>query len=164
MDTFVEQIVAIKKTGKIWGAYFLIALLAIILLSASMLFLKGLFIVMAALIFYGVFKLYSMLNIEYEYIVTNSTMDIDKIIAKSSRKRVVSFDLTAVQRIEKFNGKLPSSIANDCFFVCNKDDENALILYYKQEGKPQKSFVFAPNERTRNAMKGFLPHHLGENL
>lgn len=164
MDTFVEQIVAIKKTVKTWGAYFLIAILAIVLLAASMIFIKGLFVVAAALIFYGVFKLYSMFNIEYEYIITNSTMDIDKIIAKSSRKRVVSFDLTAVQRVEKFSGKLPANIANDCFFACNRDDENALILFYKQEGKPQKTFVFAPNERTRTAMKNFLPHHLGENL
>ncbi len=164
MDTFVEQIVAIKKTGKTWTAYICIALLAIILMTAVTLFLGSLFIVFDALILFGAYKLYSMLSVEYEYIITNSTMDIDKIIAKSSRKRIVSFDLTAVQRIEKYSGKLPANMTNGCFFACNEKDENTYILFYKEEGKPEKAFVFAPNERTREAMKGFLPRHLGENL
>lgn len=165
MDTFVEQIVAIKKTGKTWAAYVLISLLAIILMVAAMLvFGRFFFIVVDALIVYGTFKLYSLFNIEYEYIITNSTMDIDKIIAKSSRKRVVSFDLTAVQRIDKFTGTVPADISKNCFFACNAKDENAYILYYKQEGKPQKAFVFAPDEKMINGMKNFLPKHLCENL
>ncbi len=164
MDTFVEQIVAIKKTGKTWTAYFGIALAAIILMTASFLFFKAIFLLLDALIFWGAYKLYSMLNIEYEYIITNSTMDIDKIIAKSSRKRVVSFDLTAVQRIEKYTGNLPSEISKNCFFVCNPKDENAYVLIYKSEGKPQQAFVFAPNEKMIAGMKNFLPRHICENL
>lgn len=166
MDTFVEQIVAIKKTAKTWALYFIIAVAAILLIALVLLFRRlfsFILVFLLALIFYGVFKLYSFMNIEYEYIVTNSTMDIDKIIAKSSRKRMISFDLSNVQRIEKFNGKLPAYIEKECFFACNPDDE-AFIVYYKKEGKPQKALVFAPNERTRNAMKGFLPRHIGENL
>ena len=164
MDTFVEQLVTIKKTGKTWAAYLGIALAVIILMTVAFLFFKSIFIALDALILFGAYKLYSMLSIEYEYIITNSTIDIDKIIAKSSRKRVVSFDLTAVQRIEKYTGVLPADIANDCFLACNQKDENALVLFYKEEGKSQKAFVFAPNERTREAMKNFLPRHLCENL
>ncbi len=164
MDTFVEQIVAIKKTGKTWAAYLGIALAAVILMTAAFLFLKSLFVAIDALIIFGAYKLYSMLNIEYEYIITNSTMDIDKIIAKSTRKRVVSFDLTAVLRIEKYTGSLPADIANDCFFACNHNDENAYVLIYKSEGKPQKAFVFAPNQKTISGMKSFLPRHICENL
>ena len=164
MDTFVEQIVAIKKTGKTWAAYLGIALAAIVLMTASFLFFRSLFVALDALILFGAYKLYSQLNVEYEYIITNSTMDIDKIVAKSSRKRVLSFELTAVLRIEKYTGNLTPDIAKDCFFACNKNDENAYVLIYKSEGKPQKAFVFAPNERTREAMKGFLPRHIGENL
>ena len=166
MDTFVEQIVAIKKTAKTWALYFVIALVAILLMTVIIL-LRALFsfilIFLLALICYGVFKLYSLLNIEYEYIITNSTMDIDKIIAKSSRKRMVSFDLASVQRIDKYTGKLPADIEKECFYACNHDDD-AYVVYYKKEGKPQQVFVFAPNERTRTAMKSFLPRHIGENL
>lgn len=164
MDTFVEQIVAIKKNAKTWLSYCAITLAALILMTASFLFLRDIFIVLDALIFWGAFKLYTLLNIEYEYIITNSTMDIDKIIAKSSRKRILSFELTEVERIEKYNGKLPADVSKNCFFACNPKDENAYIVYYKQDGKPQKTFVFAPNEKTSAAMKNFLPRFIGESL
>ncbi len=164
MDTFVEQIVAIKKTGKIWAAYVGIAVVAVLLMTVVTMFSGSLFIVFDALILFGAYKLYSTLSIEYEYIITNSTMDIDKIIAKSSRKRVVSFDLSAVLRIEKYTGKLSPDVEKDCFFACNPSDENAYVLTYKTEGKPQQSFVFTPNERMIAGMKSFLPRHICENL
>lgn len=166
MDTFIEQIVAIKKTGKTWFYYILIALAAITLMTAVFMipYLKTFFVVIDAFILYGVYKLYSLLSVEYEYIITNSTMDIDKIVAKSSRKRILSFDLSSVQRIEKHNGKAPNNASKNLMYFCNKNDEDAYLLFYKEEGKPEKVFVFAPNERTREAMKGFLPRHLGSNL
>ena len=164
MDTFVEQIIAIKKTSKTWLAYAGITVAAIILMTAAFIFLKALFIPIDFFIFLGAYKLYMMQSIEYEYIVTNSTMDIDKIVAKSSRKRVVSLDLTSVQRIEKYTGVLPHDAPKDIFFACNKKDENAFILFYKKEGKPQKAFVFAPNEKMIDGMKKFLPRHICENL
>lgn len=164
MDTFVEQIIAIKKTSKTWLAYAGITVAAIILMTAVFIIVKELAPVLDFFIFLGAYKLYMMQSIEYEYIVTNSTMDIDKIVAKSSRKRVVSLDLTSVQRIEKYTGALPHDTPKDIFFACNKKDENAFILFYKKEGKPQKAFVFAPNEKMIDGMKKFLPRHICENL
>lgn len=164
MDTFVEQLVTIKKDSKTYLGYIGITIAAIILMSIILWIFGNIAIVAIFLIIYAAFKLYSMFNIEYEYIVTNATMDIDKIIAKSSRKRITSFDLSAVLRIDKFNGTVPSEVEKDCFFACNKNDENAYILYYKQEGKAQQAFVFAPNEKTISGMKSFLPRHICENL
>lgn len=164
MDTFVEQIVSIKKSSKTWLAYMGIAMAAIVLMTAVFLFLRDLLIVLDVLIVFGAFKLYSRLSIEYEYIITNSTMDIDKIIAKSSRKRMISFDLSAVQRIEKYSDKLPADLINKCFFACNPKDENTYILIYKTDGKPQQSIVLAPNDRMIEGMKKFLPRHISENL
>ena len=162
MDTFVEQIIVIKKTSKTWLGYAGITLTALILMTVAYMFLYAIFIPLDFLIFWGAYKLYTMLNIEYEYIITNSTMDIDKIIAKSSRKRMISFDLSTVLRIEKYTGSLPQNITKDCFFACNIDDENAYIVYYKKDGNPQKTFVFAPSEKTISAMKDFLPRHIVE--
>lgn len=164
MDTFVEQLITIKKSAKTYLAYAAITVVTLFVMALSLWIFGNLAIVVVFLVGYGAFKLYSMLNVEYEYIITNSTMDIDKIIAKSSRKRVVSFDLTSVQRIEKYTGFLPYDISKDCIFACNATDENAYVLYYKQEGKPQKAFVFAPNEKMIAGMKNFLPRHICENL
>ena len=164
MDTFFEQLVTIKKTGKTYLAYVGIALAALIVMAAAYLFLPTLFIVIAALCIYGAYKLYSMLNIEYEYIITNSTMDIDKITAKSSRKRILSFELTAVERIEKYRDGLPQDLLENCIFVCNHKDENAYVLVIHPDGKPKQSVVVAPDERMRDAMKKFLPKYVADAL
>ena len=164
MDTFIEQLVTIKKTGKTWAAYFGIALAAIILMTVSFLFFKSIFIALDALIFFGAYKLYSMLSIEYEYIITNSTMDIDKIIAKSSRKRTMSFELPTVQRIEKYRVGLPEDLIKDAVFACNGNEDNAYVLVIHPEGKGKQTVVIAPDERLIKAMKTFLPKFVADTL
>ena len=86
MDVFFEQIIPIKKTGKtivlflgIWVLAALIsALVFLFLVSFSPIFIFG--------IGYGAYYLSSKLNVEYEYIITNGILDIDKIINKSSAR------------------------------------------------------------------------------
>jgi len=164
MDTFFEQLIKIKKNAKTWCIYLGIALVAIVFLTAAYLVFKRIFVVLAALIFWGTFKLYSLLEVEYEYIITNSSMDIDKITAKSSRKRIFSFELTEIEKIEKYRKEMPGDIINDAFFACNRDDENVYVLVINQEGKGKKSVVISPNERLREAMVKFLPKYISENL
>ncbi len=164
MDTFFEQLVTIKKTGKTYLAYVGIALAAIIIMAAAYLFLPQIFVIIAAVTLYGAYKLYSMLSVEYEYIITNSTMDIDKIIAKSSRKRVLSFELTAVERIEKYRDGLPQDILADCLYVCNKSDPSAIVMVIHPEGKAKQSVMVAPDERMIDTMKKFLPKYVADAL
>lgn len=164
MDIYVEQLIAVKKNAKTYLCYIGITIAALILVAITLWLLGNIAIAAIFLIFYGAFKLYSMCNVEYEYIVTNSTIDIDKIIGKSSRKRMASFDLTAVLRIEKFNGHISNDVSNNCFFACSEKDPNAYILYYKQDGQPQKAFIFAPDDRIKAGIKSALPRHIGENL
>lgn len=67
MDVFVEQIVAIKKTGKDVAAYIEIVLLLLILMLIGYIFLTSIFIAVAAAVIFGAYKLFLRLNIEYEY-------------------------------------------------------------------------------------------------
>ena len=91
MDTFFEQIIPVKKNGKaaaaiigIWLAAFIVCFLLIMFMP----FLGTFSLLLAAGALFGAYKLCTRFNLEYEYIVTNGTMDIDKIINKSSRKRI----------------------------------------------------------------------------
>jgi hypothetical protein len=43
-----------------------------------------------------------MLNVEYEYIVTNGEMDVDMIQSKTNRKRLISFKCSEIERIEPY--------------------------------------------------------------
>lgn len=161
MDTFFEQIIAVKKSGKalaaitgIWLAAFLVCFVLIMFMGILGTF--SLFLAAGAL--FGAYKLSTRFNVEYEYIVTNGTMDIDKIINKSSRKRILSFELATVSRIEKFNPAQISSVnAKELFITCNADDPAAYLMVSSTEGKGTSYLVFAPDERVRSAIVKFVP-------
>lgn len=161
MDTFFEQITAVKRSGKDIAAITGIWLLAFIICFLLVLFMGYLgffsFLLIAGALF-GAFKLSCRFNVEYEYIVTNGTMDIDKIINKSSRKRVLSFELATVSRLEKFNQGLLSSVnSKEIVTACNLNDPEAYLMVSSTEGKGTSYLIFAPDERVRGAIVKFVP-------
>lgn len=161
MDTFFEQITAVKKSGKDIAAITGIWLLAFIICFLLVLFMGYLgsfsFLLIAGALF-GAFKLSCRFNVEYEYIVTNGTMDIDKIINKSSRKRVLSFELATVSRLEKFNQGLLSSVnSKEIVTACNLNDPEAYLMVSSTEGKGTSYLIIAPDERVRGAIVKFVP-------
>ncbi len=161
MDTFFEQITAVKKSGKDIAAITGIWLLAFIICFLLVLFMGYLgsfsFLLIAGALF-GAFKLSCRFNVEYEYIVTNGTMDIDKIINKSSRKRVLSFELATVSRLEKFNQGLLSSVnSKEIVTACNLNDPESYLMVSSTEGKGTSYLIFAPDERVRGAIVKFVP-------
>lgn len=161
MDTFIEQIVVIKKNAKTWGLFALITLAAMLLLFLIVLFLRPLLPIGFIGVCFGAYKLYSMLFIEYEYIITNGTMDIDKIVAKSYRKRMASFEISAISRLEKYNSKAkPVGDYKKTVISCNEDDTGAYFAVVDEEGKGKTLVIFSPNEKTREAMLKFLPKYI----
>ena len=92
MDVFVEQLVKKPANGKTLALKILIVF-GVIIVSAFCLYLALLGIILAILLIfaaiYAGFYLITGLDAEYEYIVTNGEIDIDKIIAQRKRKRQV---------------------------------------------------------------------------
>lgn len=161
MDTFFEQIIAIKKTGKALAGIFGIWLLAFILCFLIFMFgsvLMPFSMLLIAGVLFGAYKLSVRFNLEYEYIVTNGTMDIDKIINKGSRKRVTSFELQTVSRLEKFNPNMLNSVnSKELVIACDLTDPDAYLMVSSREGKGTIYIVFAPDERVRGAIIKFVP-------
>ena len=158
MDTFFEQIVVIRKTAKDMILLSLIWLLALGISVFAFVALSGIGLLIMAGCIYGAYRLSNFFFNEYEYIITNGIMDVDRIIAKSTRKREASFDLSKVDRLEKYN---PNMKVEGCFrkqiFACNKDDENAYLLV-ADGGKI--CIVFSPDERIKSAIVKFVPRFL----
>ena len=120
-------------------------------------FIGSIFIFVIAGIIFGAFRLSGLLNTEYEYIVTNTTLDIDKITNKSTRKRLLSVELPTASRLEKYNPALLTNIdPKKVVFACNKEDASYLLVCEK-EGKGAQYLVFAPNEKMQSAMVKSLP-------
>ena len=99
MDIFMEYIVKHKPAIKDRLLQVLIILGGVLLFIGVFFLLPYLasfgFIALAGVIFL-VYVLASRFNVEYEYILTENYLDIDRIIAKRNRKRVVSLDLKEI--------------------------------------------------------------------
>ncbi len=165
MDIFKEQILKVRKTP---AEYILIAIIVIFaVVSSVLLFLYSgkypFFILLIVGIFYGSGKLLGMFSIEYEYIVTNSAIDIDKIISKSSRKRIASFESKDIIRCEKAVGTVPVTDATDRFICCDKDDKNAYWILVNKNGK-KTLIMFAPNEKIIEAIRLGAPKNMQREL
>lgn len=161
MDTFYEQIIKIKLNSKAKGMIAAI-IIADLLLAAGLLYLSMIFapsfgvLIVAGLIFGG-YKLISLLSVEFEYIFTNGDLDVDKITAKSSRKRMVSIKCKEVEKYGEYKGQpAPGSVKNTLIY-CNPDSEGQVYLIGKDRNLGMVMLVIAPDERVRGAIEAAIP-------
>ena len=164
MDVFFEQILPIKKSVKeaillflIWILAGVLAVLALLLIGISMFS-----IIAVALIAYGTYRLSQTFFIEFEYIVTNNLLDIDKIIAKSSRKRMASIEISEITEIKKYKhskNKPANKTGESVLLACNPEDENAYEITVKSDGEIIK-LIMSPNERIKEGIKKSLPKYI----
>ena len=165
MDTFFEQIVAVKKTAKSWLIIFGILLAATVVSLALFLFafrfLGFLVILLIGAAYSGAWQVAIRQSVEYEYIVTNGTMDVDKIVAQRSRKRELSFELSTVEKVEKYNPAAPP-VGNysKTVIACSPDTENTYYMVVTSEAKGTRLFVFTPDERVKGAIVKALPRFI----
>ena len=163
MDRFSEQITGKVPDGKDMFLRGLI-IAGVLLIAGAMVFVCMLTQLMAfmpciALLLGAIFLakfLFEGTMTEYEYIVTNDDLDIDKIIGKRKRKRLVTVDLKSVTEMGLYtNNELKADVtvmAHDntgedlWYIVCNSPKYGVLAV------------LFNPDARTReNMIGGFEP-------
>ncbi len=156
MDIFTEQL-AKRPLRKLDYMLFFVVVAIIILeiFFGVFVFRTGFFslFIVAISIYFGA-KLVNSRFVEFEYIVTNGNITIDKIIAKKSRKNVFSFELSDVYEFVKYkkDTKLPDlkrmydlQTTGDAWCACFSDREFGRV-----------GIVFSPTEKTLSAIKPFL--------
>lgn len=156
MDIFTEQL-AKKPLRKVDYILFFAVIAFIILevlLSAFVLnFGIFSFFIVAISIYFGI-KLIISRSVEFEYVVTNGNVTIDKVIARKSRKNVVSFEMPDVYEFFKCKKdvKLPKlgkiydlQTTGEAWGACFSDSKFGKV-----------GVIFSPNEKTLKAIKPFL--------
>ena len=173
MDIFNEQI--IKKTKSPLELLLLMLIYLAGLTVGMVLILFGLsvaptfiftFIIFACVVFYFTIKLGTNLNFEFEYSVTNNLFDVDKIIAKSRRKRLVSMDIKTIDDIGVYNPKKLSGRTFDLTVnaVGNPNQEGIIYIVTRHPTKGKTLVIFQPNEKIVEALKKSLPYNLKNNI
>lgn len=167
MDNYCEQIVTKKKTSAevtkttaaVLGSLLGVAACMFFSIYKGILFLS---IFAAGFLWLGIWVISNM-NIEYEYIVTNNEMDIDKIIGKRKRKRMITVDLSKSDDIGTYP---PDSDveADTTVHATSGLAKNAHYLLVKHKEYGKVKVIFNPNEKLREAIALEIPKSLSAKL
>lgn len=169
-DTFVERMVKKKNDGV--DALIIAAILLAVVAVSAVGFVLGFFVLAYPMLtvlitagaIFGGYKLICMRLLEYEYSLTNGWVTVDKIINRSSRKRLTSFDCTSCEDIGVYSENAERlkkrSFDARVFATAHADHRDSwyMIVHSKKTGKTL--VVFDPDEDLQDAIKKFIPRQL----
>lgn len=164
-DVFVEYLIKRRRTASDWALQAGAVVLALVVVwlsfyAAIMLNIPMIpyFVIIAVI--YGLYRLWMMFNLEFEYSFTNGDITVDKIIAKRKRKRVVSFDAKNILEMKQVGANtvnIGNGIANVYRTGELKNGTNGWYILFSRDGANRNVLLFSPNEKLLTAMKPFLP-------
>lgn len=167
LDTFIEQLVVIKSTGKTKAIKIIMWILACLLSAGLILFavlntkMAFLLFSLVAVVFFVVKLLTGQMNMEFEYILTNDEIDIDCIVNKKKRQRMATFKCNEIEKIEKYDKNRhvsDKSTGINVYFACTPD-EDSVAFSIKHPKKGIYIVVLSPNEQFIAGMKKFLSYN-----
>ncbi|MBO5955852.1 MAG: hypothetical protein J6Q10_03535, partial [Clostridia bacterium] len=105
MDIFIEEMVECRKSFLQNLATFVLVILSVVVAFVLMFVLApmvgpqfGTIMPLVAMgIFYLAYKVVTAQNIEYEYSMVNTEIDVDKIINRKNRKRLTTAKVTGLE-------------------------------------------------------------------
>lgn len=167
MDVFLEYLIKRKYTSKEYIKVILFALGSVIL--GCLLFLMSmisylfnpilqqiLFILLIADVYFG-YVLITRQSVEYEYALTNTYFDIDRIIAKRRREDVISIDVRSIKEMNllDLNAHKSDKKRYSDYEIYGNIDSSAYYIIYEEDGEVHK-VIFNPPSKMVEGMKKFI--------
>lgn len=159
MDAFFEQLVKVKNSV-MHTMLMVLSVVVALLVCVVFFWLSGTYPILIlgiVAIGYGEWKLLGYFHKEYEYIITNGTVDVDRIIAKSTRSRIVSFECSDIIRAGKYSAANPPVTDASDKYICG-NTENAYYFLVKKQSR-KVLVVMSLNDKMLNAIKTSVPRN-----
>ena len=168
MDDFLEYLVRRKNTTKttvlkvliVFGA--VIFTLIMLILSMTIRTFSFIFLLLIAGGIYGAWYLLGTFKVEYEYIVTNGEMDVDKIMSQRKRKRLISINFRNMDIMAPMGGEHKQEFENQSIqktidASISQDTKGAYFIVVRHAKLGFLRLVFNPNERIIKSAKMVAP-------
>ena len=157
-DIFIEQLVKQHNTILVKTKKLLVILGAIVLLILSMLLIPQFTPLIVIIVGVIAYILYGRLKVEYEYIFTSGELDIDKIMNKRKRKRLLTVDCKNIEIVAPTNSKVYDAEISKYskLYDCSSGIANSnvyAILFNKNNQRIK--LLIEPNEQVKNAIKSY---------
>ena len=164
MDVCVEYMVKRRMSGKDIFLAVLLAVAAVCMSVFCIVFMPALLgdlaflgAIVGVAVIYVAYYLITNMNVEYEYIVVNGEIDIDKIIAKRKRQRLVTANARVFEAFGDYNPldhidrEYTSRI-----FACESEYTPSKYAVFTHSKLGKTLLVFTPDDRTVDALKKFI--------
>lgn len=152
-ETYIEEMVGRKNSVVATG---LKVVLGAICAGSVILGIlgAGLFYSVALFAGLGIYFVFYLTGVEYEYLYVDKSLSVDKIIAKRTRKRVASFDLERMECcapqghdiLKEYSGRVMDTKDFSSRYESNADKRYILIY----DG--QKKVIFEPSDKLVEAI------------
>ncbi len=155
-DYYTEQLVKRKAPASAMLIKILLILVTVLSVVAVMMIPFGI-IITALLICLDVYLFHNM-DLEYEYLYVNGNLDIDKIMAKTRRKRIFSMELSEMEVIAPAGAPelRPYQGIKAKNFGSGNPNAKVYEMIIAQKGDKQK-IAFEPNETILEGMRMMAP-------
>ena len=159
-DFYAEYLVEKNPTGADTAKKVLLVIGMIVLSGLLFVFFGVLSLVPVGFLLYGGFYLLTGLSTEYEYIITNGSLDVDKVSGQRSRKRLISTDISTFTAFGKLSDA-PEAPA-DCTTVLASDNTGGEDYFadLKHASAGNVRLIFSPNEKIVEGVEVFLPRQV----
>lgn len=115
--------------------------------------------ILVAVVAYVSYKVMTSVNVEYEYILTNNEMDVDKIINRKSRKSLVTINIRRVDEFEKCDGHREKRYINDgtvkVIDACRDRGEGCYYMTFTDDAC-RGVLLFTPSEKIEEYIRKIL--------
>ena len=170
MDIFIEEIVQRKRTLKQLAATIgiillsvLVAFVLIVVVSSVAPFLASFVPLLVVGVFYFAYRLAVSQNVEFEYSMVNTEIDVDKIVNRRNRKKLTSVRVTGLEahgvcgtEQGDFNRYLSDVSVKKIYAAAEKNSEsNYFVVYFSDSVK--NMLIFSPSEKIVKNIEKFNP-------
>lgn len=133
----------------------------VIVLAVGGLFLNAIFLIAAIILGIVAYFVIPGTDLEYEYLFVNGEMDIDKVMAKSKRKRVKSINMAEVDLIAPVNSHrmdyYNSNQKMKVFDYSSGNDSHKRFAVITRDNSGACKIIIEPDEAMANSIKNSAP-------
>lgn len=157
-DAYVECLV--KAKSSVVGKFFKVVLIALTVLFAIVMLMIPLAFIPAVACGVGAYFVNMFTDLEYEYLYLDKEIVVDKVMAKSKRKRVATYSLDKVEvlapvksyHLDNF-GRRDNVKAKDYSIGEELQPDRRYVMYYEGGEK----ILLSPSEEMIKVMKNAAP-------
>lgn len=164
-ETYIELLIKKKTPLYLSLLKMLSSMLAICFLAVGVILFMWQALIIGVVIGIAAYFIYMNANLEYEYLYLDKELSIDKVMAKSKRKKVASFDMEKMEIMAPLNSYQLDSYKNRNVKIVDyssgeeKQPDLRYAFYY--DGK--QKVIFEPNAEMVKAIQMIAPRKVFQN-